>query len=85
VIAFTSKFRYLAFGTEVPEIAPDDLKDFPVIRLKPSAEDEIAQCVEKASHLRMQADEEENAAAQFVEKQIGRMLDNRIEIRGGQK
>jgi type I restriction enzyme S subunit len=75
----------LAFGTEVPEIAPDDLKDFPVIRLKPSAEDEVAQCVERASHLRMQADEEENAAVQFVEKQIGRMLENRIEIRGTQK
>ncbi len=57
----------LAFGTEVPEISPEDVGDFPVIRLAAEVEAEIADRVEQASALRMQADDEENAAVKLVE------------------
>jgi type I restriction enzyme, S subunit len=64
----------LAFGTEVPEISPWDVRDVPVIRLDPRTEDEIADRIERASALRMQADEEENAAIRFTEDVAGSML-----------
>jgi hypothetical protein len=64
----------LAFGTEVPEIAPEDLRDFPVPRLSASSERAIADCVERASALRMEADGEENAAVAFVEQVVDRSL-----------
>lgn len=57
----------LAFGTEVPEISPEDVEDFPVIRLGAEIETEIANRVERASALRLQADNEENTAVALVE------------------
>jgi hypothetical protein len=57
----------LAFGTEVPEIPPEDLACFPVVRLRPQPEGEIADRVERAVELRRQADEQEDAAARSVE------------------
>lgn len=63
----------LAFGTEVPEISPDDLKDFPLIRLDPVLEAEIADRVEMASELRMRADNEEDNTVQLVDDIIERL------------
>lgn len=57
----------LAFGTEVPEIAADDLRSFPVPRLG-TAEDDIANLVERASALRMKADHLENEAVASMER-----------------
>ncbi len=63
-----------AFGTSVPEIAPEDVQDLPVIRLNPSMEDEIAELVESADALRLQADQEEDAATATVESKLERFL-----------
>jgi len=68
----------LAFGSEVPEIASGDLAEFPVVRLDYGIEAEIAEHVEQASHLRMQADNEENATAKFVEEYLETLLDTHI-------
>ena len=65
----------LAFGTEVPEIAPEDLSDVPIVRLGKKAEDEIADRVEQTSTLRMDADDEEDALVAkmdgFLEELLG--------------
>jgi hypothetical protein len=63
-----------AFGTEVPEIHPGDLKDFPVVRLGSDVEREIADQVERANALRRQADEEENAVVAEVEQRVATTL-----------
>lgn len=60
----------LAFGTEVPHIAPEDLAEFPVVRLDPVDEAAIADAIERASELRRQADEVENAAVHLVEQHV---------------
>lgn len=59
----------LAFGTEVPEIAPDDLAGFPVVRLEHD-EDVIADAVERAAELRRRANEQEDEAIRLVERHI---------------
>ena len=63
-----------AFGTEVPEIDPNDLRDFPVVRLGDDAEREIAGQVERANALRRQADKEENALVAEVEHKVAEMV-----------
>jgi len=53
----------LAFGSEVPEIAPEDLLEhFPLVRLDSSVENEIADRVERTTILRSDADEIEALA-----------------------
>jgi hypothetical protein len=49
----------LAFGTEVPEIDPEDLRGFPIVRLGDVVEGAIANAIERASELRRQASAEE--------------------------
>jgi hypothetical protein len=63
-----------AFGTEVPEIDPNDLRDFPVVRLANDVEKEIANQVERANALRRQADEVENSVVADVEHRLTEML-----------
>jgi len=72
----------LAFGTEVPEIAPDDLADFPVVRLGKD-EDVIADAVERASDLRWRANEEEDRAVRLVEEYVESALDSVPSIKLG--
>ena len=60
----------LGFGSEVPEIAAEDLRAVPVARLGGATEDAIADDVEEAAKLRQQADDEEDALATEVEKTI---------------
>lgn len=58
----------LAFGSEVPEIAPEDLLEhFPLVRLDDSVEGEIADRVERAALLRSDADGIEDAAVRLLE------------------
>jgi hypothetical protein len=72
----------LAFGSEVPEIAPEDLAGFPVVRLPSAVEDEIAEKMERASSLRMEADQQENAAVQSLETDVERRLGGRTRSEG---
>lgn len=64
----------LAFGMEVPEIDPNDLSDFPVVRLGRDVETRIADLVERASGLRMDADDEENKVVLELDKHLERLL-----------
>jgi hypothetical protein len=59
----------LAFGSSVPEIAPEDLQSHPVPRLG-AAEDEIADRMENASALRMEADRLEDATVACLEEHL---------------
>lgn len=63
-----------AFGTSVPEIAPEDVLELPVIRLDANVENEIAELVESADESRLQADQEENAAIESVETELEKFL-----------
>jgi type I restriction enzyme S subunit len=59
----------LAFGSEIPEIAPQDLLSLPIARLG-AVEDEIANRMEEASSLRTQADSEEDQAVLYLEEEL---------------
>lgn len=56
-----------AFGTSVPELAPDDIERLPIPRLDRSIEAEIADAAEHASELRYCADIAENAVVSRLE------------------
>jgi hypothetical protein len=56
-----------AFGTSIPELAPDDIKDFPLVRLPAAVEGEIADMAERAVDLRAWADELEDTAIKAVD------------------
>jgi hypothetical protein len=56
--------KSLAFGSSVPEIAPEDLAALEVVRLRPSAEDAIADVAEAAALAHAEADK--------IEEQMGR-------------
>ncbi len=64
----------MAFGSQVPEIAPEDLRTFPVARLSRGAENAIADRVERACQLRAEARAEEDSAVQLVEDELARLL-----------
>lgn len=59
-----------AYGTSIPHLESPDIAEFPVARLAKSKEDEIADAVEKASELRMKADENENGAVARLEEEL---------------
>jgi hypothetical protein len=63
----------LAFGSSVPHIAPEDLATVPIARLG-DAEDALADSIERASALRMEADQLEDEAVEIVECEIERQL-----------
>jgi hypothetical protein len=58
----------LAFGSEVPEIAPGDVATIPIVRLDPAQEDAIADRVESASAIRSKANADEDDAVGMVEE-----------------
>lgn len=64
-----------AFGTSVPEIAPEGVRDLPVLRLAADVEGEIADLVESADELRLRADREEDAATAMVEAELEGFLE----------
>ena len=63
-----------AYGTSVPELAPEDIEQLPIPRLAPQIEDEIADAAERASELRRKADEIENGAVFRFEDELEREL-----------
>lgn len=63
-----------AFGTSVPELAPHDIEQLPIPRLARQVEDEIADAAERASELRVKANEAENEAVSRLEKELEREL-----------
>ena len=63
-----------AYGTSVPELAPEDIRQLPIPRLRREIEDEIASAAEQANELRRQADEKENKAVADLEREFGDAL-----------
>ena len=63
-----------AYGTSVPELAPEDIEQIPIPRLEQSVEDKIADAAEEASDLRMRADEQENRAVAKLEGELATAL-----------
>ena len=63
-----------AYGTSVPELAPEDIRQLPIPRLRREIEDEIASAAEQANELRRQADEKENKAVADLERELGDAL-----------
>ncbi len=59
-----------AFGTQIPELDPDDLRKTPVARIEDSLEGEIADRAERSAELRYQADQEESTATALVEEAL---------------
>jgi hypothetical protein len=66
--------RRLAFGSSVPELAPEDLREFPVARLEAAIEESIANKAERASTLRVHSDRQEDEAVHLVEEFVGGAL-----------
>ena len=52
-----------AYGTSIPHLDPDDVANIPVVRLGTKTEGSIADMMERAIELRVQADDLENDLA----------------------
>ena len=63
-----------AYGTSVPELAPEDIRQLPIPRLAPGIENEIAEAAETANELRRRAAESENDAVSKLECELGTVL-----------
>lgn len=59
-----------AYGTSVPELAVEDIEGLPIPRLAVKQEEEIADAAERASELRMRANDEENEAVARLEGEL---------------
>ena len=59
-----------AYGTSVPELAVEDIERLPIPRLAVEQEEEIADAAERASELRMRANDEENEAVAKLEGEL---------------
>ena len=59
-----------AYGTSVPELAVEDIEGLPIPRLAVQQEEEIADAAERASELRMKANDEENEAVAKLEGEL---------------
>jgi hypothetical protein len=66
--------KVLAFGSSVPELDPEDLRDFEIVRLVRREEDAIADLAEEAAAKRAQADVLERGLAADAGKLIDRFL-----------
>lgn len=66
--------KSLAYGSSIPHIEVEDLKDFAVPRLAAEKEKHIASLAEEAFSLWAKADEVENELAEFAEAEIERFL-----------
>jgi hypothetical protein len=63
-----------AYGTSVPELAPEDIERLPVPRLSSAVENLIASGAERASQLRRVADELENKVVSSLEAELEKEL-----------
>ena len=59
-----------AYGTSIPHLESPDIAELPVARLDENAENDIADAVERASELRMKADEKEDGAVARLEEEL---------------
>lgn len=66
--------KAMAFGSSVPEIDPDEVKEFQIVRLGQSIEDPIADCAEASANARAEAD----ALEQELAEDAGRLIDEFI-------
>ena len=67
-----------AFGTSVPELAPEDIERLPIPRLEGIVEGRIADAAEQASELRRIADETENTAVSVLERELKLRLESDV-------
>lgn len=63
-----------AFGSSVPELAPEDISTIPIPRLASGLEDELATLMETAATYRAKADEEEESLAIDAEIILDRFI-----------
>jgi hypothetical protein len=63
-----------AFGSSVPEIAPEDIERFPIVRLPPNEEVAIARLAEESADLRGKADILENKLTEEAESILERFV-----------
>ena len=63
-----------AYGTSVPELAPDDVRQLPIPRLAQEIEREIAEAAEQANELRRTAAETEHEAVSALQDQLSKVL-----------
>lgn len=66
--------KALTFGSSVPEISPEDIKSFGIVRLDDRHEDRIADLAEKSAELRAKADILENQLAAEAESILDRFI-----------
>jgi hypothetical protein len=66
--------KSFAFGSSVPEIAPEDIEAFPVVRLASAKEDSIANLAERSAKLRAQADLLETEIASEADALLDRFI-----------
>jgi hypothetical protein len=66
--------KSLTFGSSVPEISPDDIESFGVVRLAERDENRIADLAEKSAELRAKADILENQLAAEAEAILDRFI-----------
>ena len=59
-----------AYGTSIPHLESPDIETVPIARFSRGIEDSIADKAERASFLRMKADEKENGAVSKLEQRI---------------
>lgn len=63
-----------AYGTSVPELAPEDIEQLPIPRLGEHVENQIADAAERASTLRVNAANSESAAVSRLERELEQHL-----------
>ncbi|MCB2009553.1 MAG: hypothetical protein KDF64_02915 [Geminicoccaceae bacterium] len=68
------RVKALAYGSSIPHIEVEDLKEWLIPRLQPTAEKQIAELAERAFTLWSEADEYENRLADIAEAEIERLL-----------
>jgi len=56
-----------AYGTSIPHLDPEDVRNIPIVRLGAKRENQIADTMEQAIELRVEADARENALAERAE------------------
>lgn len=63
------------YGSSIPHLDPEDVRNTPIVRLVPEVEDRIADAAEAAVRLRSEADQIENDIADEAERVISRFLE----------
>ncbi len=66
--------KSFAFGSSVPEIAPENVRQFGIVRLSPADEDYIADQAEQAADWRAEADLLENELAAEAEEILSQFI-----------